>query len=865
MLRYRGRSSLSERGQVVVLFALLIPMLLAMSAFVIGIGNWYVHAKHLQTKADAGAIAGGGSFEFPCRAGIDAIDQRIASVARQYAGPASAPPVASTNPGYNPQVGGVGTPNIHAVLNGPRWYDDDGNGGDIAPSENLDICSEAIPMRLDVKVTEDNSFPLASLIPLFPDIKRKAVIEIQEAEGVGGLLPIAVRAPEPTTVMAIFYNEANGAILDRKYLIKATGFAPTGLQGWSTENPADPNAQGWASVPVQGKTGVVIGVAYRGACNTWDPTLYPSGPPAGIVIESSNACFEDGLGPGATTFANIGQLCNQNGSVQIVNCYYADPTTTFPNEVVQAGLHFIRGYVGGGSPGTNPPELRSAFLSPGICSTGSGSGYFSSFPAQCNATLSANFDIGSCHRVPMAPPASGWIGPCVNPIAVPTATETRIADNVEVKYTVVSGTGNNDDSCDFGASCDLGDSGSGAGYGASGPVTVEDPGGGQDRTLYAFGLLIRLKNTFVPSNPNCSDNNFSPRCEWYFTGTTRNPTQPNNSLFFNDPVQRAFRGDTVTAGSIRFLRLKADRNMCTSPVPADEYAYGGEEGSHPASATSCFVVELGMKGNVTNDADEEPVLFSDGIGSSQLGYLDCTATGPQNIVWELMNGCPPLYAPNNFNTNPYCPSAANLFTTPNPGAPFDNGDWPPLRCVKTRPTSQGSDLIKGLNGRIFDPTNPNPSPNPPSTCPPQVGTGYTQGRNYWKHNSSTNPEFGFAEDDGSWDTHFDPTDPRVSYIFLTTPESFTGSGQNSYPVVGAIAIYITGFGTVSGRRGTVTIDDPCAEPLPSDVDLSGGSGGGRVIWGHIINRTVLSANATSTGDPCNPAASPQLCVPVLVE
>ena len=52
--------STRERGQTVVIFALMIPMLLALLGFVAGIGNWYVHAKHLQTKADAGAFAGGG-------------------------------------------------------------------------------------------------------------------------------------------------------------------------------------------------------------------------------------------------------------------------------------------------------------------------------------------------------------------------------------------------------------------------------------------------------------------------------------------------------------------------------------------------------------------------------------------------------------------------------------------------------------------------------------------------------------------------------------------------------------------------------------------------------------------------------------
>ena len=48
-----------QRGQVVVVFALLIPVFLAMTAVVIGGGNWFVHAKHLQTKVDASALAAG--------------------------------------------------------------------------------------------------------------------------------------------------------------------------------------------------------------------------------------------------------------------------------------------------------------------------------------------------------------------------------------------------------------------------------------------------------------------------------------------------------------------------------------------------------------------------------------------------------------------------------------------------------------------------------------------------------------------------------------------------------------------------------------------------------------------------------------
>jgi hypothetical protein len=537
----------------------------------------------------------------------------------------------------------------------------------------------------------------------------------------------------------------------------------------------------------------------------------------------------------------------------MVDCFYG--TGNSPSQVVQSGLVFIRGF-GPTNAGGGPPELGTAYLAPGTCGSGYGTGYFASFPNVCGATISASIDAGSCYRARVA---GNWTGPCVAP-GTPTATETRIPSNVEVKYTLTyaPGNNNNNDICEFGPTCDLLVTG-GAPLSANGTVSV--PAG---NTRYAVALRVRLKETVVQGNPNCNGQNYNGQCEYYFTGGQRFVNEPSDTTIFADPAQRAFRGNTVTSGSIRFLRLKADRSPCASPIPADEYAYGGEEGSQPMGGTSCFVVEMGLKGGLATDADNQPYLFADGVGASQLGYVDCTATGSQNIIFEVMTGCPPLYGANKFNTNPLCPAPNNLFTTPNPGPPFDNGDWPPIRCVKTRPTSQGPDLIRGLNGRLFDPTNPNPSPNAPNQCPSQVGTGYVQGRNYWKHNAATNPTYGYFEDDNSWVTHFDQRDSRVVTIFLTTSDSFTGSGQNTYPITGAIGVYITGYGRVSGN-GSVQVEDPCAGPLPNDLDLSGGSNGGAVVWGYFFNLTELSAGTTPSGLTCNPGGSTQPCVPVLIE
>src|SRR5262245_49145459 len=110
-------SKRDERGQVLVLFAFLLPVFLGVAAIAVGAGNWFVHGKHLQTKADAGARAGGAQWEFPCGAPGGTIDTQITDTARLYAGT------------INPQVGGVPNANVKVRLNASNWYDDDSNPG----------------------------------------------------------------------------------------------------------------------------------------------------------------------------------------------------------------------------------------------------------------------------------------------------------------------------------------------------------------------------------------------------------------------------------------------------------------------------------------------------------------------------------------------------------------------------------------------------------------------------------------------------------------------------------------------------------------------------------------------------------------
>jgi len=77
-----------ERGQVVVLFALLLPTLLVLSTVVLDVGNMYVHKRKLQTLVDMSALAGatkfvGCSFQF---GDPPAANEGIRDTALEYAG-----------------------------------------------------------------------------------------------------------------------------------------------------------------------------------------------------------------------------------------------------------------------------------------------------------------------------------------------------------------------------------------------------------------------------------------------------------------------------------------------------------------------------------------------------------------------------------------------------------------------------------------------------------------------------------------------------------------------------------------------------------------------------------------------------------
>jgi Flp pilus assembly protein TadG len=100
-------------GATLVIVATWLPVLVLFATFVLDVGNWFQHKRHLQTQADAGALAAGGSFN-ACFGGSGG-SATVENAARKYAGD---PGTASA---YNPQVGGSNRGNVTIRINSKTY------------------------------------------------------------------------------------------------------------------------------------------------------------------------------------------------------------------------------------------------------------------------------------------------------------------------------------------------------------------------------------------------------------------------------------------------------------------------------------------------------------------------------------------------------------------------------------------------------------------------------------------------------------------------------------------------------------------------------------------------------------------------
>lgn len=215
-----------ERGVALAWFAVSLPLLILVAAFVLNFAKWFEDKRHLQSQVDAAALAGGLDYTANCN------DGTIANSALKYSGDTWR----ATSP-YNLQPND--TTSVHVVLNQTAYWKP---GDAVAPTGAQtygDLGTACNAQFLDVKATHDApSFFFGNLVPnVLPAIHAHARITLETLTG-GNSLPVAVPQPTPLNGRAYFVQESNGTVLGSVPLFDSGVSNPTcGGECWTSVNP----------------------------------------------------------------------------------------------------------------------------------------------------------------------------------------------------------------------------------------------------------------------------------------------------------------------------------------------------------------------------------------------------------------------------------------------------------------------------------------------------------------------------------------------------------------------------------------------------------------------------------------------------
>ena len=329
----------SERGQVAVFFALLLPVIFAIAAIVLDVGNWYIHKRHLQTQVDAAALAPAPEFTgcFDPAAWVQT-DQAIEDHAIGFAGDTLRPGILGTNPSdtTNRQLGEPD--DVRVALNANRYWgptdpndpvtaldgygldqtlDEKGPTPGSPPDGVSGFCNEGY---IDVKATDEDVPFLLGLLPIAPDPKSHARAKIFDIDVSEGILPFAVPEVVPGSVYALFVNEASP---DATAVISQARLCGTPCVPVPTPSPAPPDYPSDYAV-------------YQGS-NVGQPITFGTGTEnVGVIILVSRS---DITTPPNINSPSITTVCSQTG----VRCYSGSGATS--------GVALIHGYETGSGPG----------------------------------------------------------------------------------------------------------------------------------------------------------------------------------------------------------------------------------------------------------------------------------------------------------------------------------------------------------------------------------------------------------------------------------------------------------------------------------------------------------------------------------
>ena len=241
LFRRRSSATRDERGAVMVLVAVTLPVVILFVAFGVEVGHWFDYSRNLQNRADAAALAAGDEYGDICGQNPTTASMApIGMIAQLYSGPPGPTsdlyyPYSGTGsplaqfPSYStyqnqPNLNRGSASNYHVLLNSMGYWNGTTPGQPTSSTQSFTMTDtntgqstfcdssdgqDTGPMA-DVKVTQDHLPLFFSLFGFQPTISAHARVEAQGVSEGTNLKPLFVRDPGTTPCVAVKFIPVGG-------------------------------------------------------------------------------------------------------------------------------------------------------------------------------------------------------------------------------------------------------------------------------------------------------------------------------------------------------------------------------------------------------------------------------------------------------------------------------------------------------------------------------------------------------------------------------------------------------------------------------------------------------------------------------
>ena len=221
-LRRQASGPRDERGAVMVLVALTLPVLLLFTMFAIDVAHWFDYSRNLQNRADAAALAAGVEYGGTCEVANPsaAAMAKIGQVAQNYSGAGTNSdlfyPYQALNEKNLPNLKGGTLDHYHVLINSQNYWQSGQTsttqsftmGSPSTVCSSLDENGNRGPF-VDVKVTQDSLPLFLPILGIRPTITAHARVSLEQGTFENNVRPLAVRDDAATPCVSVNFVNAN--------------------------------------------------------------------------------------------------------------------------------------------------------------------------------------------------------------------------------------------------------------------------------------------------------------------------------------------------------------------------------------------------------------------------------------------------------------------------------------------------------------------------------------------------------------------------------------------------------------------------------------------------------------------------------